>query len=209
MRRISIRGATLAVAIATATSGLGAVGIAAASNDAPQVHDDAAVTSAYDVRGEIHQLQVEQAGARHTADLRAAQLRAAAAARKAELARAEAARQAAAQRASRDAYRRALYSGDPRTIARAMLANYGWGDGQWSCLDALWTRESSWQVHNTNPGSGAYGIPQALPGSKMAWAGSDWRDNPRTQIAWGLHYIALRYGTPCAAWSHSQNFDFY
>lgn len=209
MRRISIRGATLAVAVATVTSGMGAVGIAAAANDSPHVHDDAAATSTYDVRGEIHQLQLDQAHARHTADLRAAQLRTAAAARKAELARAEAARQAAAERASREAHRRALYSGDPRTIARAMLADYGWGDAQWSCLDALWTRESSWQVHNTNPGSGAYGIPQALPGYKMAWAGSDWRDNPRTQIFWGLHYIAQRYGTPCAAWSHSQSYDFY
>ena len=83
-----------------------------------------------------------------------------------------------------------------------MLAARGWS-GQWSCLDSLWTRESGWRVHASNP-SGAYGIPQALPGSKMSSAGPDWQTNPTTQIRWGLQYIASSYGGPCAAWRHSQ-----
>jgi hypothetical protein len=85
-----------------------------------------------------------------------------------------------------------------------MAETYGWGSGELSCLDSLWTKESSWQVHATNSSSGAYGIPQALPASKMATYGSDWRDNPVTQIAWGLNYIKVSYGTPCSAWATSQ-----
>jgi hypothetical protein len=107
--------------------------------------------------------------------------------------------------ASRSASRTLTFSGDPRTIAASMAAKqYGWGSGQFSCLDSLWEKESSWQVHATNPTSGAYGIPQALPGSKLASAGSDWRDNAVTQIAWGLGYIKQSYGTPCSAWATSQ-----
>jgi hypothetical protein len=94
-------------------------------------------------------------------------------------------------------------SGDPRSIARAKLAARGWS-GQFGCLDSLWTRESGWSTTAANP-SGAYGIPQALPGSKMASAGSDWRTNPATQIEWGLGYIASQYGSPCGAWSHFQS----
>ncbi len=97
----------------------------------------------------------------------------------------------------------AVSSGDPRSIARAKLAARGWS-GQFSCLDSLWTRESGWRTTAANP-SGAYGIPQALPGSKMASAGSDWRTNPATQIDWGLGYIASQYGSPCGAWSHFQS----
>ena len=69
-----------------------------------------------------------------------------------------------------------------------MASRYGWGADQFSCLNSLWNRESGWNVHAANS-SGAYGIPQALPGSKMATAGADWRDNPATQIAWGLSYV--------------------
>ena len=71
---------------------------------------------------------------------------------------------------------------------------------QWGCLDRLWFAESGWRWSASNPSSGAYGIPQSLPGSKMASAGADWLVNPSTQIAWGLGYIESRYGTPCAAW---------
>ena len=98
---------------------------------------------------------------------------------------------------------------DPRDIARALLASYGWDDDQFSCLDSLWTRESNWNVHADNPNSSAYGIPQALPGSKMASAGDDWANNAVTQIKWGLGYIQDRYGSPCAAWGHSQSQGFY
>lgn len=95
-------------------------------------------------------------------------------------------------------------AGSARQIAQGMLSSYGWGMDQWSCLDALWERESNWNHTAANPSSGAYGIPQALPGSKMASAGADWRTNPATQIAWGLGYIQGRYGSPCGAWGHSQ-----
>ena len=76
--------------------------------------------------------------------------------------------------------------------------------GQFGCLDSLWTKESGWSSTPSNASSGAYGIPQALPGSKMAAAGSDWQTNPATQIKWGLQLHQGRYGSPCAAWSHSQ-----
>ena len=90
-----------------------------------------------------------------------------------------------------------------------MLADYGWGSDQFSCLDSLWQRESNWNPQARNPYSGAYGIPQALPGEKMASAGSDWQTNPATQIKWGLGYIKDRYGSPCAAWEHSQSVGWY
>ncbi|MBD8078992.1 DUF348 domain-containing protein [Cellulosimicrobium arenosum] len=93
--------------------------------------------------------------------------------------------------------------GSSRAIARSLAAQRGWGDDQFSCLDKLWAKESGWRVDADNPSSSAYGIPQALPGSKMASAGSDWRTNPATQITWGLGYVEGRYGTPCSAWSHS------
>ncbi|MCK6211033.1 G5 domain-containing protein [Georgenia sp. EYE_87] len=103
----------------------------------------------------------------------------------------------------------ASYSGDPRAIGRELAAARGWGADQFSCLDSLWTRESNWSVTADNPTSSAYGIPQALPGSKMASAGADWATNPATQITWGLNYIAGRYGTPCGAWGHSQSVGWY
>ncbi|MCO7274106.1 ubiquitin-like domain-containing protein [Cellulosimicrobium cellulans] len=93
--------------------------------------------------------------------------------------------------------------GSARAIGRSLAAQRGWGDDEFTCLDKLWTKESNWRVDADNPSSSAYGIPQALPGSKMSSAGADWRTNPATQITWGLGYIEGRYGTPCAAWSHS------
>ena len=100
--------------------------------------------------------------------------------------------------------------GSAQDIARQMmLAQYGWGDDQFNCLVSLWNRESGWRVNAGNQSSGAYGIPQALPGSKMAAFGSDWQTNPATQIAWGLSYISGRYGTPCGAWSHFQSNNWY
>lgn len=92
-----------------------------------------------------------------------------------------------------------------KATARAMASSkYGWGAGEFSCLDQLWQKESGWNYAALNASSGATGIPQALPGSKMASAGNDWATNATTQIAWGLEYInSSRYGTPCAAWSHS------
>lgn len=97
----------------------------------------------------------------------------------------------------------------PRQIALKMLGNYGWSSAQFAALDNLWTRESNWSVTATNGSSGAYGIPQSLPGNKMASMGSDWRTNPVTQIKWGLSYIKDRYGSPNQAWAHFQSRGWY
>ncbi|MEO0313265.1 MAG: hypothetical protein RL140_495 [Actinomycetota bacterium] len=96
-----------------------------------------------------------------------------------------------------------------QAIAYRKLGGYGWGREQYSCLVKLWNRESNWRVNAFNKSSGAYGIPQALPGTKMATAGADWLTNPETQINWGLGYIQGRYGTPCAALSHSDHKGWY
>jgi hypothetical protein len=95
-------------------------------------------------------------------------------------------------------------SGSPQQIALGMLGSFGWSSSQFGCLVSLWGRESGWNTYASNPSSGAYGIPQALPGSKMASAGDDWATNPATQIRWGLGYIQQLYGSPCAAWEHSE-----
>lgn len=99
--------------------------------------------------------------------------------------------------------------GSAQAIARDMLAARGMGDDQYACLYNLWMRESNWNMYAQNPSSGAYGIPQALPGSKMASAGADWQTNAVTQITWGIGYIEGRYGTPCGAWGHSQAVGWY
>ncbi|MGI9824867.1 transglycosylase SLT domain-containing protein [Agromyces sp. Marseille-Q5079] len=146
-----------------------------------------------------------------------------AAAKKAE---AEAAAKAAAEAAAREAEEAEASSStgsdavvsapsapsnpsEAQAIARDMMAaRYGWGEDQFGCLVALWNKESGWNVYASNP-SGAYGIPQALPGSKMSTAGADWATNPATQISWGLGYIAGRYGSACGAWSTSESQGWY
>ena len=102
-----------------------------------------------------------------------------------------------------------LSHSDPRTLAQALLPQFGFSSSEFSCLDELWNSESGWNVHADNPSSSAYGIPQALPGSKMATAGPDWANNPETQIRWGLGYIRSSYGTPCSAWSFKQSHGWY
>ena len=123
-------------------------------------------------------------------------------------------RQAARKRAAELAASRAVpaataASGSPRQIAQATLGSFGWSSSQFSCLDPLWEHESRWSVTAANPGSGAFGIPQALPGSRMASAGPDWQTSAATQITWGLRYIRDTYGSPCAAWSHEQATGWY
>ncbi len=141
------------------------------------------------------------------------------------LAKEAAARQAAQQAAARTAARQApvqqaasrqtastaapAASGSPQSIATAMLGSFGWSSSQMSCLQPLWAGESGWSVTASNPSTGAYGIPQAMPGSKMASAGPDWQTNAATQIRWGLGYIKSTYGSPCAAWSHEQSAGWY
>jgi hypothetical protein len=100
-------------------------------------------------------------------------------------------------------------SGSPQQVALAMLGSFGWSSSQFSCLVSLWARESGWNIYASNPSSGAFGIPQALPGSKMASAGADWQSNAATQIRWGLGYIQQTYGSPCAAWDHSEALGWY
>ena len=99
--------------------------------------------------------------------------------------------------------------GGAQAIAATQVAARGWGTAEFNCLVKLWQRESSWRVTAYNASSGAYGIPQSLPGSKMQTAGDDWQTNPATQITWGLGYIASRYGTPCGAWAHSEEHNWY
>ena len=99
--------------------------------------------------------------------------------------------------------------GTAQSIAYNMLSSFGWSPQTYfSCLNNIWTRESGWMYNAENP-SGAYGIPQALPGSKMASAGADWMTNPATQIKWGLGYIKSTYGDPCSAWAFWQAHSYY
>ena len=86
-----------------------------------------------------------------------------------------------------------------QAFAYSQFASRGWGDDQFGCLVALWNRESGWNYQAYNRSSGAFGIPQALPGSKMSSAGADWQTNAATQVMWGLGYIQDRYGSPCSA----------
>ncbi|WP_439688871.1 phospholipase [Curtobacterium sp. SP.BCp] len=127
-----------------------------------------------------------------------------------------AAEKAAAEKAAAEAAERARKLAAGNTVAGAKAtasslasSQYGWGSDQFQCLDNLWTKESGWNYRAVNSNGGATGIPQALPGSKMATIGSDWQTNATTQIKWGLQYIADAYGTPCAAWGHSQASNFY
>ena len=140
--------------------------------------------------------------------------------RQAEAAAAEAARKKALQEASRSSRPSKpapfgpipdscnAYSGN-RAIGCALVLQAGMEMQQMVCLERLWTKESGWNEHSSNGSSGAYGIPQALPGNKMATVGADWRDNPATQIKWGLSYISGRYGNPCGAWSFFQSHNWY
>ncbi|MGX7669931.1 aggregation-promoting factor C-terminal-like domain-containing protein [Plantactinospora sp. DSM 117369] len=100
------------------------------------------------------------------------------------------------------------YSGN-RKIGCALLLDAGFKIAEMPCLDKLWTKESGWNHKAENRSSGAYGIPQALPGSKMGSVGSDWRTSPATQIKWGLGYVKGRYDTPCGAWEFFQNEGYY
>jgi hypothetical protein len=97
-----------------------------------------------------------------------------------------------------------------RAIAKEIAATkYGWSSTQFGCLNKLWTKESNWRYKARNKTSGAHGIPQALPATKMESIGTDWRTNPLTQITWGLKYIDVRYETPCKAYKKFQRSRWY
>ena len=99
--------------------------------------------------------------------------------------------------------------GAKRFAKEMMASEYGWGDEEYTCLNRLWTKESHWNYQARNPRSGAHGIAQALPATKMEQVGTDWRTNPITQIQWGLLYISERYDTPCAAWTKWRKSRYY
>lgn len=120
-----------------------------------------------------------------------------------------AAEQLAAEQAAAALAAANTVEGAKATAQQMMSSRYGWGGDQFSCLESLWTKESGWNYQAYNADGGATGIPQALPGSKMAAAGADWQSSAATQIAWGLGYISSTYGTPCSAWSHSQAMNWY
>lgn len=100
-------------------------------------------------------------------------------------------------------------TGTIKEFAFGLVADNNWGRDQYSCLVALWERESNWRWDAINKSSGAYGIPQSLPGLKMAEMGADWLTNPETQVRWGVNYIKNRYGAPCGAMAHSNKFNWY
>jgi hypothetical protein len=97
----------------------------------------------------------------------------------------------------------------PRQVARSLVRRFGWQPWQFHYLDRLWAHESGWNRYASNPDSGAYGIPQAVPGNAMASAGPDWRWNARTQILWGMRYIRGRYGSLYGAWQHECSYGWY
>lgn len=172
-----------------------------------QVRDTAARLSA--ARATAARQQAAQAA--HAAQAAKAAAKRAAAKKAAAAAAAQPSSQSSAQPAATAQPAAVLTpaSGSPQQIAKAMLASFGWSSSQFSCLDPLWAHESGWSVTAYNAGSGAYGIPQALPGSRMASAGPDWQHNAATQIRWGLEYIKGTYGSPCGAWDHEQATGWY
>jgi hypothetical protein len=109
----------------------------------------------------------------------------------------------------RQCHRRSHRCRGPRRIARLLLPRFHWGHRQFRYLNWLWSHESGWNRYAANPATGAYGIPQAVPGSKMASAGPGWWWNARTQIRWGLRYIRDRYGSPRGAWQHECAYGWY
>ena len=146
----------------------------------------------------------------HADEVRLVQTRAAIAQRQAATKAAAtkaAATKAAATKAAAAQSRAA--SGSPQQVAEAMLGSFAWSSSQFSCLDPLWAHESGWNVSAYNADSGAFGIPQALPGSRMASAGLDWQTDAATQIRWGLEYIKGTYGSPCGAWAHEEATGWY
>ena len=176
-----------------------------------------------DLRGRLEAAQAQKAAEEEAARIAAEEAAAAEAAAQAK-AEEEAAAAAAAQRSTSSrssssssaapAASAVASTGDnspgaAQEAASSMLGEFGWGQDQFSCLVSLWNKESGWNYQAYNSGSGAYGIPQALPGSKMASAGGDWQTSAVTQVRWGLGYISGRYGTPCGAWGHSQSTGWY
>ena len=227
MNRISVRG--VAVASATAVTAVGAVvGVAHGSTQpAAQATDVAgsstlladipsgavAQTTADNISLQATAQQADATAAAQKAAAEAARTAAAhAATAKADAEKAAAAAKAAAEKkkaadeaASSETLAKYYAPGTVQALAESIIGNAT----QFSCFSDIVSRESGWNYTATNAASGAYGLVQALPGSKMASAGADWRTNPATQIKWGLSYMESRYGSPCGAWSFWQAHSWY
>ena len=191
----------------TATASSATASTATASRTAAEVQDfKAKVAWQYQLAAtaRAQRIAARRRAAKKAAAARAAAHRAAVLAAKRAASRRQAAKSAPRSPASPPAQP----SGSPQQTAMGMLSSFGWSSSQFSCLDPLWARESGWNVTAANP-DGAYGIPQAMPGSKMASAGPGWQTNAATQIRWGLGYIKGLYGSPCGAWSHEQATGWY
>ncbi|WP_370117966.1 transglycosylase SLT domain-containing protein [Streptacidiphilus sp. MAP12-33] len=211
----------MAVASATAVTAVGAVvGVASGEAKPTQQADVAGSTLLAEVptggsAQTVADNLVRQSDAQQSAALVTAQKAAAQAARTkaADAAHAKAAaeqraKQEAASRAAAAQQRQQLVSYSPGSV-QALAASIIGNATQFSCFSHIVTRESGWSYTATNPSSGAYGLVQALPGSKMASVGADWRTNPATQIKWGLNYMNSRYGSPCDAWAFWQTHNYY
>ncbi|MCH0563575.1 MULTISPECIES: transglycosylase SLT domain-containing protein [unclassified Streptomyces] len=224
MSRISVRG--FAVASATAVTAVGSVVGVASGSTAAQNNDAEAAAADATLLADIpagEQAQVQTASLTQQADAQAIAADATAkkdaeeAARRAAAETAVAKKKEAAEKAAEEAKERAeaklaasrssadfpvqsSYSiAQIQSMARQVVSS-----GQFQCFSNIVNHESSWNYRAVNPSSGAYGLFQALPGSKMSSAGADWQTNPATQIKWGLNYMNSRYGSPCAAWSFWQ-----
>ena len=214
MDRVPVRGVGVAAAL-VAAAGLAVsantavaepAGHASVTTGATLLADRAELTQ---VRGQAASVLSAQDAAARLAAAKATAAKAAAAkaaAEKAAAAKAAAAARVAAAAAASRSLVRTSYGGSARALGQQLAAARGWTGNQWVCLDNLWTRESNWRVTASNSRTGAYGIPQALPGSKM---GPGWQTSAQTQISWGLSYIGSRYGSPCNAWSFFTNHNWY
>ncbi|MFG2958461.1 transglycosylase SLT domain-containing protein [Streptomyces sp. NPDC048291] len=211
MSRISVRG--IAVASATAVTAVGSV-VGVASGSSAQNNDGEAKAADATLLADLptgQQARVQTTSLTQQADAMAVQADASARTDAEQSARAAAAK---AAQAKKDAAEERAAAGDPTasfqvrssyTVAqlKAMAAEIV-GSGQFQCFSNIVDHESTWNYLAVNPSSGAYGLVQALPGSKMATVAADWQTNPATQIKWGLNYMNTTYGSPCQAWAFWQ-----
>ncbi|MEV6587553.1 transglycosylase SLT domain-containing protein [Streptomyces acidicola] len=231
--RISVRG--FAVASATAVTAVGSV-VGVASGSVAQTNDAEATASDATLLSDIpmgQQAQVQTASLAQQADAQAIAADASAKKDAEETARKKAAADAVAKQkaaeeaaakaeAEREAEKAASRSAarDVSSLTASASKSYSVAEvqamakqvvaaDQWTCFSNIVTHESTWNYKAVNPSSGAYGLFQALPGSKMSSVGSDWQTNPATQIKWGLNYMDSRYGSPCEAWSFWQANNWY
>ena len=228
--RISVRG--FAVASATAVTTVGAVvGVASGSQQGQTTNDVEATAADATLLADIpagQQAQAQTASLTQQADSASSAAQAEAKKSAEETARKQAAEDAAAKKAAAEkaAEAREAKEAASRSASRADAGDFAQkasystsevqsmaksivGGGQFQCFSEIVERESGWNYQASNPSSGAYGLVQALPGTKMASAGADWKTNPATQIKWGLNYMNDRYGSPCGAWDFWQANNWY